>query len=249
MKLITLNVWGGRMANKFGDFFNKYSDTDIWFFQEVYNSGKEEEHMVVFGYETDYSLYNTLQKHLVSHKNHFCQVLKDFYGISAFFKQNIEIIEKGEILVAKGNWENLKGTSEQDHHRKLQWFEILINRKRVLMMNVHLTHRPEGKKDSEKRLYQSDTIINFMKVFDCPKILAGDFNLLPDTESIKKIEATGMRNLIKEYGVTSTRTEIYKKPLKFADYIFVSPEIKVKDLKILPDIISDHSPVLLEFDL
>src|SRR3989344_5671373 len=249
MKLITLNAWGGRMADKFGDFFNKYPDTDIWFFQEVYNSDKEEDNMIVPGYNTDFSFYNTLQKHLDSYKYYFCQVLKDFYGISAFFKSHIEIIEKGEILVAKGNWENMRGSSEQDHDRKLQWFKILLKGKKVLLMNIHLTHRPEGKRDSDKRLYQSDMIVSFMKMFDCPKILVGDFNLLPDTESIKKIEMTGMRNLIKEYGVKSTRTEIYKKPHKFADYVFVSPEIKVRDLKILPDVVSDHSPIFLEFDL
>lgn len=249
MKLITLNTWGGKMSNKFGSFFNKYSDTDIWFFQEVYNSNKEEDYTIVPGYNTDFSFYNTLKRHLNSHKSHFCQVLKDFYGISAFFRPNIEVVEKGEILVARGNWENMRGSSEQDHHRKLQWFEILINRKKVLLMNVHLTHRPEGKLDSDKRLYQSDMIVNFMKMFDCPKILVGDFNLLPDTESIKKIEVTGMRNLIKEYGITSTRTDIYKKSIKFADYVFISPEVKVKNIKVLPDVISDHSPIFLEFDI
>jgi endonuclease/exonuclease/phosphatase family metal-dependent hydrolase len=92
-------------------------------------------------------------------------------------------------------------------------------------------------------------IVNFMNLFDCPKILMGDFNLLPDTESIKIIEAAGLRNLIKEFGITETRTELYKKKLRFADYAFVSPEIKVKDFKVLPDVVSDHSPQYLDFEI
>ncbi len=103
--------------------------------------------------------------------------------------------------------------------------------------------------DSDKRINQSKVILDFMSMFDCPKILAGDFNLLLDTESIRMLEAGGMRNLIKEYDIKSTRTELYKKDIKFADYIFISPEIKVKDFKVLQDVVSDHSPLYLEFDV
>jgi endonuclease/exonuclease/phosphatase family metal-dependent hydrolase len=58
----------------------------------------------------------------------------------------------------------------------------------------------------------------------------------------------GMRNLITEYGVTSTRTSLYTKTEeRFADYIFVSKDIEVKDFKVLPDVVSDHAALLLEF--
>ncbi|MCX6712734.1 MAG: endonuclease/exonuclease/phosphatase family protein, partial [Candidatus Vogelbacteria bacterium] len=102
--------------------------------------------------------------------------------------------------------------------------------------------------DTLERLEQSRKIKAFMDSVDSPKILCGDFNLLPDTESLKIIEG-GLRNLIREYGVTSTRTSFYTKPDKFADYVFVSPEIKVVDFKVLPDEVSDHSPLLLEFEV
>ena len=55
-----------------------------------------------------------------------------------------------------------------------------------------------------------------------------------------------MRNLIKEFGVTSTRTSFYTKPVKFADYVFVSKDINLKNLKILPHEVSDHTPLLIE---
>ena len=78
--------------------------------------------------------------------------------------------------------------------------------------------------------------------------MSGDFNLLPDTQSIKKLENFGLRNLVKEYNITSTRTSFYTKSEKFADYAFVSSEIAVKDFKVLPDEVSDHSPLYLEFE-
>ena len=211
---------------------------------------KEEEFITVEGYEKpDFSLNETLSGYLNLHKSHFCQVFRGIYGISTFFKSDMHIIGSGEILIAKGDWHGGDYDGQGDHHRKLQWFEIRHGEKSFLLMNVHLTHRPEGKKDSPKRLLQSDLIVRFMNMFDCPKILIGDFNLLPDTESIALIEKAGMRNLIKEFGVTSTRTEIYKKPYRFADYAFVSPDVKVTEFRVLPDVVSDHSPLYLEFEI
>ena len=58
-----------------------------------------------------------------------------------------------------------------------------------------------------------------------------------------------MRNLIRENNITSTRTELYEKELRMADYIFVSPEVTVKDFKVLPDVVSDHSPLYMEFEI
>jgi endonuclease/exonuclease/phosphatase family metal-dependent hydrolase len=78
------------------------------------------------------------------------------------------------------------------------------------------------------------------------RILCGDFNLLPNTDSLTILEQ-GMRNLIKEYPVTSTRSRFYEKPDKFADYILVSPEVVVEDFQVLDEAVSDHLPLLLEF--
>ncbi len=249
MKLITLNLWGGRVKSTYKDFFTKYPSIDIWCFQEVYKNVSPGGYLNINEYEIDSYLHDTLKQHLDSHQVEFCQVLDNFYGIATFVNKDIKIIDRGEMLVAKGDWWNLEDGHNRDHHRKLQWLEIEIKGKKMILANVHLTHRPEGKSDSDKRLKQSKLISDFLKMFDYPKILVGDFNLLPDTESIKIIEDSGMINLIKENKVTSTRTELYKKPLRFADYIFVSPEIKVNEFKVLEDVVSDHSPLFIDFDL
>jgi endonuclease/exonuclease/phosphatase family metal-dependent hydrolase len=241
------------MRSELLDFLKGHSDTDIFLFQEVYKSRFEGDHIVVPGYDPDFSLADTLAKSLPSHQEHFCQVLKDVYGLAAYVACDKEIGEKGEMLVARRDWYDLSDPANREHNRKLQWFEIVADGKKVLIVNAHLTSRPAGKRDSEQRLRQSEMIVRLLSMFDGPKILAGDFNLMPDTESIRMIEAAGMRNLVKEYGVKSTRNEIYfkfrKNPLLFADYIFISPEIKVTDFKVLPDIVSDHLPLCLEFEI
>ncbi len=61
------------------------------------------------------------------------------------------------------------------------------------------------------------------------------------------IEDLPTRNLIKEYSVQSTRSSYYKKELRFADYMFVSPEVNITDFKVLPDEVSDHLAMYLDF--
>ncbi len=57
-----------------------------------------------------------------------------------------------------------------------------------------------------------------------------------------------MRNLNSEYHITSTRSSLYTKEIKFADYILVSPEIEIINLQALKEEVSDHLPLELEFN-
>jgi endonuclease/exonuclease/phosphatase family metal-dependent hydrolase len=71
----------------------------------------------------------------------------------------------------------------------------------------------------------------------------------PDTKSLTKFDELGLSNLIKKHGVTSTRTRHYSKPEKFADYIFVTNDIGVRDFRVLPEEVSDHAPLYVEFNI
>lgn len=115
-------------------------------------------------------------------------------------------------------------------------------------MNLHgIWDGGEGRKktDTPARLIQSQRIKELMDSLPGPKILCGDFNLRPDTKSLEILEE-GMENLIKTHHVPTTRSKLYDGEGKFADYMLVSPDIKVIDFQVLPDLISDHMPLYLE---
>ena len=116
-----------------------------------------------------------------------------------------------------------------------------------MVCNLHGHWTPNFKGDNPARLEQSKNIKKLLDGFDGAKILCGDFNVAPDTKSMAILE-TSMRNLIKEHKITSTRSHFYTKEVKFADYIMVSPGIQVKKFEVIQDIVSDHLPLLLEFD-
>jgi endonuclease/exonuclease/phosphatase family metal-dependent hydrolase len=115
------------------------------------------------------------------------------------------------------------------------------------ILNVHGFWHPGPGIDSPETLIQCENIAKLLNSIKGRKILCGDMNLFPDTKSIELIEEAGMRDLTKEYNIKSTRTSYFRLKETVADYIFVSDGVTVKDFKVLPDEVSDHSPLLLEF--
>ncbi len=241
MKLITLNSWGARIKAPFVEFIKKHKDTDIFCFQEIYDKAGE-----ILGKEypeSSHDLFTELHTLLPEHNGFFRPALQGVYGIAIFIKKEYPVLEEGEVLI---HGRNQPGTVNDGHHdRNLQWVKFGYGKKVFTVMNVHGLWNGKGKNDAPERIAQSKIIRECMDRALSPKILCGDFNLNPDTESIKIVEE-GMRNLVKDYSVNSTRTSLYEKPGKFADYIFTSPDIKVKDFKVLPEEVSDHSALYLE---
>ena len=76
----------------------------------------------------------------------------------------------------------------------------------------------------------------------------GDFNLRPDTRSIGLFDEH-LSNLIRKYNIKSTRTSYCPYPIRHADYVFVNDWVKVKSFEVLPDEVSDHNPLMLDFNL
>ena len=128
----------------------------------------------------------------------------------------------------------------------MEFVKLNINNKVINILNVHGLWTGKGKSDSEDRIKQSQNIIDFIKTLEEETVLCGDFNLNPDTESIKMFENFGLKNLIRENNTSSTRTSLYiKDENPFADYTFVSKDVEVKSFEIMPHEVSDHSAMKL----
>lgn len=246
MKLINLNVWGGKVGEPLSRFVKEHADTDIFCFQEVFDDSANKNPWHFEG--SHVNLLTELKSLLPNHVPFFCPTVEDFYGITSFVKKDFPVRAAGEVVI----YENEKYSWRQNdanHTRKMLWLEIDGGRA-FSIMNVHGLWNGRGKTDTPERIEQSKRVKEFMDSIKMPKILCGDFNLLPDTESVKMLEKD-MRNLVKEYNVESTRTSLYTRAEKngrFADYIFLSNDIKVIDFKVLPDEVSDHAALYIEFE-
>lgn len=245
MKLISLNTWGGIIEDELRDFIKRHSaDTDIFCFQEIFDNAINAR-IEVLG-NIDINLYKTLTNLLPDHKGFYAPSQVDDEGLAVFVKPYIKLNEVGDVFVHR--YRNaMEGDDGTTIGRNIQFIQFNQNGQEYTVINFHGLWNGGGKKDSPDRIEQSRKIREFMDTKAKGKIvLIGDYNLEPTTESVAILEKD-MRNLIKEFGITSTRSHHYTKPVKFADYAIVSNDLTVQKFEVLQDPVSDHLPLLLDF--
>jgi len=247
MKIITLNTWGGRINRELMVFLKKNQDVDVFCFQEIYHRATYI-HVEQGGIDPNLNLFDDIEKILPNHIGYFRPHYIETYGLAIFVKKELLVEMENECFIHRYKGYIPEG-EVSNHARNVQVVILKINGDKLNIFNFHGLRDVKGKTDTQDRLNQSKKLIKYMTQFDGPKILCGDFNLEPQTESLKLIEKLPMRNLVKEYKITSTRTSYYIKEIRFADYILVNDEVKVIDFQVLPDEVSDHSPLELEIDI
>lgn len=253
MKLISLNTWSGRGGNEvILNFFKKNKEVDIFCLQEVWEGGEDYAPIWASGIDAiDTRLVTNIKNILTEHDCYFRPHYMDWYGLAIYVKKNLKIQEEGDIFVFKEREDAFKddeGGTAINHARNLQYLTLETPKGLRTIANFHGLWNGKSKEDTEERFTQADNISRFLKDLKSPHVLCGDFNLLPESKTFKQLEDLGMKNLIKEFGITSTRSSHYKKPVRFADYTLVSEGIKVNKFKVLPDEVSDHLAMYLDFE-
>ncbi|HUC01455.1 MAG TPA: endonuclease/exonuclease/phosphatase family protein [Candidatus Paceibacterota bacterium] len=248
MKLISLNTWAGRGGNReLLDFFARNKGTtDIFCLQEIWEGGHEKKDM--WGPNVDSLLYTHLKEVLDGYNSFFYPHFFGFFGLAIFVKKEINILEEGEEFVFKGRENMFDNIDAKNGARNLEYVKIDTPAGIRVIVNFHGLWNGISKEDTEDRFRQAENLRRFLDGLTDPHVLCGDFNLLPNSESLKLIQGSNMRNLIKEFGITSTRSSFYKKDQRFADYTLVSEGITVNEFKILPDEVSDHLAMYLDFE-
>lgn len=236
MRILFLNCWYGQTGKAFFDFVKENSlNIDIFCFQEV-----------------SPQLFSELERILPQHQGTYATENKVEYlgftdGRAIFTKRNFSVLFSRQI--------NL-GRQQVRDVGYLQFAQIKTREKTFFLGNVHGQARPGTKLDTPARLKQSRIILDYFAGRQGPKIIGGDFNLLPETKSVGMFAKAGYRNLIKDFGIKCTRNKLSWKNLKkgekkqyFADYVFTSPDVKINSFEA-PDIeISDHLPLILDFEV
>lgn len=256
MKIITLNTWGGRAGkDQLLSFFKKHeASTDIFCLQEIWSAPYEHlEGTIAGGLEIDHSKIMTngmqdIAKLLSGHEPYFRPHHGDNYGLMMLVKKEFMVKEEGEVFVYKHKGYMPEGDIG-NHARNIQYVTVETDAGPLTVINFHGLWTELGKADTEDRIQQSKNILTFLQTLKGECVLCGDFNLLPDTQSIRMFKDAGLRNLIEEYRIMSTRTSYYSKPEKHADYIFVTPGVRVRSFSVLPEEVSDHAALELDFDV
>lgn len=262
MKLICLNIWGGKIHDKVLDFIKQNaSTTDIFCFQEIFRSDRE-----VITHSSYSNIIREVEALLPGFNGFFYPTadhgdtggyvdFKLYFGQETFVKKDIEVIENGNVFIHKDyNELTLYPNGKPNFPRNFVYTILEKNGKKFLVLNVHGFWEPAAKIDNEERFRQSQIILDFIEKYDIPKVVAGDLNLRINTKSLAMLD-DNLRNLVKEYEVKTTRSLLYDSKWrvehddKYADYIFVSRDVQVLDFKVFQDQVSDHLPLYLEFEI
>jgi len=245
MKLLSLNIWLGIKYEPLKKFLEYQRDkVDIFCFQEMRNGEYSQPGK---GPNERTNLFEETKEILFDFTGYFTEMVPGV-GIAIFVRNNLEVekVESNCILSNQEINELTTLTDTNSYPRMLQ--SLYLKNKDLIVHNFHGVPK-DHKKDTPARELQTNRLLKIINNSPKPQIIVGDFNLDIDTEAISKFSKQ-MRDLIKEHAITTTRNANYGKfkELPFADYTFTSPEITINNFAVLPDEVSDHLAMLVDFE-
>lgn len=266
MILLSLNIWGGR-REVFGKLINYIKSmggpggVDIFCFQEVFSTVSGNAPLWSDDGQARYKLFADFCNVLPNHCGYFAPHHDRFdyngktkfftsFGLATFVTKTIPVIDVGDVFVF-GNRNEVDSVHSFSRSRAVQYITVLDEHgKSCTICNFHGLWNGKDKNDSDERLNQAKNIRAFLDEIPHVKILCGDFNMMPNIESLRILEK-GMRNLVVEKNILTTRSDLYEKrdAEPYADYILVSDAVNVISFHVLWVEVSDHLPLEIEFSV
>ncbi len=161
---------------------------------------------------------------------------KRFFGVAIFSKhkpQNEEVIRYFS--------ENALPSLQLD---------LIVHEKPVRVVVTH-PYPPVAQWGAELRNEQLMGLANTVKDSRFPMIIVGDFNMTPWSSDFQRIVKQGeLKNSLVGAGFQPTWPTWLPMLLRIPiDHALVSPEIEVVDRQVLPNIGSDHRPILVKVNI
>lgn len=255
MKLMSLNVWGGRRFDPLMEYLRKVSlFVDVFCFQEVFATDTEREWSDDRTARVD--LMRRLSEALPSFVGIFAPALRSIdyqgpvsydlrFGVATFVRKNIQVLAERNIFIF-GHEGMHEENPLSNFQRNMLCLLIADGATAYTLLNLHGLWIKGSKNDTPERIGQSWNIRQILdNAITDQKIVCGDFNLAPDTISLSILQ-NGMRNLVVEHGISTTRSSLYPGRDRYADYILTSRSVTIHDFEVDKIDISDHLPLLIQ---
>lgn len=265
MRIMCLNGWGGTLYDKLLPYLQENSP-NVLCLQEVIHSPATNKDWLTYR-DGDHILpqranfFRDVAIALPEHSAIFCPAAQGTlwdddtqvpsqWGLATFVKKSFPIIAQTHSFVHKTY--SPYGYGEHPRSRNahaIRLFDYEENRT-VCVAHMHGLRDLRGKIDTFERTKQARNFLSIaMSIVEesDPLILCGDFNVEPDSETLKILTEAGLTDLVTTRTTQGTRTSYYKKPSRNADYMLVNRYVNVLDFKVVfePEV-SDHCPIVLE---
>jgi len=240
MKILQLNIWGGKLGKQIIELLER-ERPDVVCFQEAVELEGERTFFITTAKEIasltgmQFTFFTpSFAFNLMNRKAYWGNII---LSKSAFSNTNA-VFTRGEFC------DNFDFLEDDYNMRNLQHVVVEHNGKKLNILNHHGHHIHQHKMGDAETLRQCGVIADYIKTLEGDVVLTGDFNLAPESESLALFDAV-LVNHATESGATTTRTPLTHKT-EVCDYIFTSKGLTATGFKVLPDIASDHAALVME---
>ncbi|MBI2011595.1 endonuclease/exonuclease/phosphatase family protein [Candidatus Daviesbacteria bacterium] len=240
LKILSWNIWKGKYLDQVIEVLKK-ENADILGLQEVIE--KDEEDLNLQSGIGRLNLAEIIASKLGYQKVWYKAFTTDRH--TPIFDIGNALLSKYPILESKCiflSGLDLYQKSPETEPRIAIKAKIDINGKILNVITTHLGWS-ENQQASKIRELQVEKLLQLIK--EESTILMGDFNSLPDSPEVKKIEIVLVNTDPNPIEPSATD---FKADFRI-DYIFVSKDLKFSNFRMIDSDASDHKPLVVEIDI
>lgn len=265
MDIMCLNGWGGALHGEILPYLAA-SAPDVLCLQEVVHTPASPKDWLTYRDETRElpqraNFFRDVCAALPEHRAIYCPAAQGVlwdgdtaipsqWGLATFVRADFPVIGQIQRFVHKAFSPDGYGAHPRPravHGVRLYDF---AQARTISLTQMHGMWDPRGKIDTPERTAQAHGLIKAAQDLAEPGdivVICGDFNVEPESETLRLLTATGLTELVTSRGFAGTRSSHYTKPRKFADYMLISDEALVDAFEVVraPEV-SDHCPLVLQ---
>lgn len=264
MRIMSLNAWGGKLYDQLLPYIERTAP-DVLCLQEVVHSPATKKDWLIYR-DGDHvlsqraNLFRDVSRVLPEHVGTFCPAAQGVlwdgndaepsqWGLATFVHARFPVIGQVQGFVHKGY--SPVGYGDHPRSRSAHGFRLYDydQERPVCVTHMHGLCDLRGKMDTLERVDQAKRLCSLSQQVseaDDLAVLCGDFNVGPTSETLSILSEAGFSELVTARGFISTRTSLYQKPMKHADYMLVNRISEITSFDVVSDPeVSDHCPLLL----
>ncbi len=267
LTLVSLNAWGGTVWPALGEWLGALGP-DILCLQEVLRAPVDSPEWLVYAdaerrLDQRADLLADISARLPRHQPVFApavrgplfdaagQVYPSDHGLGLWVARDLVASDYATAFVHGAFRPD--GWGAEPVPRTMQMVRLVnpLSGGAMVVAHLHGLRDPSGKGDTPQRAAQAEAVAAALERFQAdgqePMVLAGDLNLLPESGFFARMALLGLRDLVTAHGITDTRTALYAKPVRHANYMLIRGSLPVEAFEALAEpVVSDHRALVLK---